>query len=54
MWDFDLDHQLARREDENAKFWHRLKRVTVDCNEWQGYDIRSNSLGEIELECTEA
>lgn len=39
---------------ENKKFWQWLRRVKVDCNEWQRYDISSSSLGEIEPECTEA
>lgn len=26
----------------------------VDCNEWQGYDIRSDSFREAKPECTEA
>jgi len=26
----------------------------VDCNEWQGYDIRSDSFREAKSECTEA
>lgn len=31
-----------------------IKGEGVGCNEWQGYDIRSNSFREAKPECTEA
>lgn len=31
-----------------------IEERSVDCNEWQGYDIRSDSFREAKPECTEA
>lgn len=39
------------RHTKKSEFWQWSRREGVDCNEWQGYDIRSNSFREAKPEC---
>jgi len=42
------------RHAKKIRVFAMIKGEGVGCNEWQGYDIRSNSFREAKPECTEA